>query len=401
LNSTESISQRASAAVAGLHPAYFALVMATGIISLASFLVGLRALALGLLPLNVAFYVALWALTVARVALHRDRVKADLLSHGRSVGFFTTVAATCVLGSQFLVVGGSFTVAAWFWALGLLLWASLTYSVFAIITVKSEKPSLAEGLNGGWLVAVVAAQSVVVLGAQLAPGLAPYQQQVLLFCLVVWLGGGMLYLWIISMIFYRYTFFVLTPSDLAPPYWINMGAAAISTLAGTMLIGAAAHSPVLGQVLPFLRGMTLMWWATATWWIPMLLILGVWRHVYWRFPLRYDPLYWGAVFPLGMYTACTARLSHAIEAPYLFAIPRVSIYFALAAWALALAGMIWRLGGLLRQPPASLPGGLLSLHPRSAADAFGPVRRPVHVGARCAASATRDDIGHRLSPGES
>ena len=32
----------------------------------------------------------------------------------------------------------------------------------------------------------------------------------------------------------------------------------------------------------------------------MLLILGIWRHVIRRFPLRYDPLYWGAVFPLGM-----------------------------------------------------------------------------------------------------
>jgi tellurite resistance protein TehA-like permease len=231
------------------------------------------------------------------------------------------------------------------------------------------------------LVAVVAAQSVVVLGAQLAAGLAPYQPQVLLFCLVVWLGGGMLYLWIISMIFYRYTFFVLTPSDLAPPYWINMGAAAISTLAGTMLIGAAAQSPVLGQVLPFLRGMTLMWWATATWWIPMLLILGVWRHVYRRFPLRYDPLYWGAVFPLGMYTACTARLSQSIEAPFLFAIPRVFIYLALAAWALALAGMLRRLGGLLLQRPASVPGGLPSLRRRGPGDATGAVRMPRCVGA--------------------
>jgi Voltage-dependent anion channel len=41
----------------------------------------------------------------------------------------------------------------------------------------------------------------------------------------------MLYIWIISLIFYRHTFFVLEPSDLAPPCWINMGAVAISALA--------------------------------------------------------------------------------------------------------------------------------------------------------------------------
>jgi tellurite resistance protein TehA-like permease len=97
---------------------------------------------------------------------------------------------------------------------------------------------------------------------------------------------------------------------------------------------------VIAQVLPFARGMTLMWWATATWWIPMLLVLGIWRHVVRRFPLRYDPLYWGAVFPLGMYTAATARLSVAVDAPYLFAIPRWFVFIALAAWTLTFGGMV-------------------------------------------------------------
>jgi tellurite resistance protein TehA-like permease len=331
--------------LAGMHPAYFALAMATGIVSLACELLDLHAIAVALFAANLGFYPALWLLAIARVIRHRDRVRADLSHHGRAVGFFTTVAATCVLGSQCLVIGESFTAALALWIAGIALWAILVYAVFAILTVKAEKPPLAEGLNGGWLLGVVAAQSVSVLGAQLAPGLGAHAPEALVFSLAMWLGGGMLYLWIISLIFYRYTFFPMSVSDLAPPYWINMGAAAISTLAGAMLVAAAPHSPVLEQILPFVRGLTLMWWATATWWIPMLVILGIWRHVIRKFPLRYDPLYWGAVFPIGMYTVCTLRLSQAVDAPFLAAISRSLVYVALAAWCVVAAGMAWHLAG--------------------------------------------------------
>src|SRR3546814_14641863 len=101
-----------------------------------------------------------------------------------------------------------------------------------------------------------------------------------------------------SLIFYRYTFFEFSPADLSPPYWINMGAMAISALAGSLLIINAPDAPFLGSMLPFIKGFPVFFWATGTWWIPLLLVLASWRHAVRRFPFRIDPLHWGAVFPL-------------------------------------------------------------------------------------------------------
>jgi tellurite resistance protein TehA-like permease len=135
----------------------------------------------------------------------------------------------------------------------------------------------------------------------------------------------------------------MSPADLSPPYWINMGAMAISTLAGATLIDSAAASPLLTHLLPFLRGGTLLFWATATWWIPMLVILSLWRHVYRRFRLAYDPQYWGAVFPLGMYTVCTFRLAQVLDLPFLLAIPQCFGLFALTVWGITFLAMLYAL----------------------------------------------------------
>jgi tellurite resistance protein TehA-like permease len=339
------------AGLADLSPASFGIVMATGIVSLACTKLGWPRLAQSLFQLNVVAYLVVWTLTLLRLARHPGRMLGDLVDHGRGPGFFTTVAATGVLGCQMVLQAGSDQLGMVLWLAALGLWFALTYTIFAAFTVKGEKPALDRGINGGWLLAVVATQSIAALAALLAAGGEVGWGLTLDFiALSMWLWGGMLYIWMMSLIFYRYTFFQLVPADLAPPYWINMGAMAISTLAGSLLVQNAARAPFLDSLLPFLKGFTILYWATGTWWIPMLLVLGAWRHGWKRFPLRYDPLYWGAVFPLGMYAAATQEMSEAMSLDFLAFLPRMFLYAALAAWALAFFGLMVDVWNRLRVP---------------------------------------------------
>ncbi len=329
--------------IAALPPGYFALVMATGIVSIASHLLGFDAIAWALLVINVAAYVALWAMTVWRIARHFDRLAADMADHGRGPGFFTNVAATCVLGSQWLLITGQDGVAWVLWWFGLGLWAFIIYAFFAAVTLTHKKPPLSQGIDGTWMLAIVATQSVAILGALLVPEHAVGYHLQLFVCLSLFLFGCLLYVPIVTMILYRFTFLPLHTEGLTPPYWINMGAMAITTLAGASLVLKSQAWSFLVTTRPFLQGVILLFWAFATWWIPLLVILGVWRHVYKRYPLTYNAQYWGMVFPLGMYTACTWKLADALELPALKHISHGFIFVALLAWLLTSVGLALRL----------------------------------------------------------
>jgi|SRR5690625_991727 len=332
--------------LAALSPAYFGLVMATGIVSLAAYLLAVPGVANTLFMINVGAYVVLWLLTLLRLVRYPQRVFEDLIDHVRGPGFFTVVAGTCVLGSQFLVLADAPRIALALWVAAVVLWVGLNYAIFLGLTVKRHKPSLQAGINGAWLLAVVATQAIAALGTLLAATVAlPYQQETHFLAVALWLWGGMLYIWMMSLIFYRYTFCAISPSELTPPYWINMGAMAISTLTGSLLLLNTGESALLLALQPFIKGMVIFYWATGTWWIPMLLLLGVWRYGHQRFPLRYDPLYWGAVFPLGMYTVGTHQMIEAMGLEFLRILPQTFVYVAVAAWMLTFAGLVhslWR-----------------------------------------------------------
>jgi tellurite resistance protein TehA-like permease len=330
----------------GLFPGYFALVMATGVVSIASHLLAISVIPKVLLAINWVAYAVLWFLTGLRVVRFPTRVIEDLSKHHRAPGFFTIVAGTCVLGTQSVIVAGATDVGLALWWIGLVLWCLVMYAFYTAVTIRKRKPSLAGGINGAWLIAAVATQSIVVLRGAVGAAVAP-SAAIQFLCLAMFMIGCMLYLAIIPLIFYRLTFIKLEAYEFEPPYWINMGAVAISALAGSILLLRTDSWTVLLEFRPFLKGFTVFFWSVATWWIPLLITLMIWRYLVRRDKLQYEPQFWGMVFPLGMYTTCTYQLSHAVELPFLEAIPDLFIYVALIAWVITFAGFIQHVSRLI------------------------------------------------------
>src|SRR5690349_5079545 len=110
-----------------LPPNIFAVVMATGIVSLAANGAGHPYLAHALFWLNVGQYAVLSFLLLVRVLRHRPDLAADLGSHAKAPGFFTLVAAPCVLGNQCLLLTSAVEASLALWAVAVLFWLALTY----------------------------------------------------------------------------------------------------------------------------------------------------------------------------------------------------------------------------------------------------------------------------------
>jgi tellurite resistance protein TehA-like permease len=326
-----------------LHPSSFALVMATGIVSNALYLEGYRELSQWLFGLNAIAYPYIALLTLVRAFRLPEAVWADLTDPRFVFTFFTLIASNGVFGSA-LYSRGVVTEAMELWLLSLPVWAVLMYLSFGVYAFCNTS-RLADIVDGGWLLAIVATQSLAILGTLIAPSAGHFSGTILVFVHMLWGIATGLYAIYVALFSYRLFYIEVRPDDLTPVLWVVMGAAAISTNAGSTLLLKGSAMPSLAALRPFVEGVTLILWAWAAWWIPLLLLFGVWKHGICRLPLAYEPALWDIVFPLGMFAVASHRLSLAAEFPPLQALSVAMMWISVAAWCATFLGLAiasWR-----------------------------------------------------------
>ena len=338
---TRTAEAATTSPIATLFPGYFAMVMATGIIAVAASQQELDWLADLLYVVAVVSYVVLVVLLALRIIRFWDLFAADVTAHAKGFAFLTTVAGTNVLGAASGIIHGWWTLTWVLWWISLVLWVGFVYSTLIAVVIGPDKPGLAAGINGTWFLLTVSLESIAVDAGLLLPH---HPGDLLAFVgLAAFTLGLVLYLIVMTMVFLRWTFVALEPTEADPPAWIAAGAVAITVLAGSNLLAAATVSERVDRLSTFIEGIVVLAWATSTFWFPLMVAIGVWRHVIRRVPLRYHPSYWALVFPLGMYGVSTKRMLAAIDLDALSWLPTLTFWIALAAWTLTFAGLLFTL----------------------------------------------------------
>jgi tellurite resistance protein TehA-like permease len=328
---------RVKAMVEALTPGYFALVMASGIISLGLQLIGFGTLSFALFAFGALAYIALCVLNVWRFVRFRAAMAADFRAPKRAFGFFTFVAGTNVLGAR-AGAEGWYAVTAWLLGISFAVWLILGYVIpWSAVLSRAERPVVALA-NGTWFIWVVASQSVAVSAATLEVVFATGRQYLAILAVLSWSVGVFLYAASAIIVSLRIMLYELDPREFDPPYWVSMGAIAITVVAGARIV--QMHSaPMVDATRGLVAGLSVVFWAFATWLIPVLVAVGVWRHFVRKVPLRYEPTLWSMIFPLGMYGVAGIYLGRADHLPIVEWIGSHWLWVAVAAWALVFLAM--------------------------------------------------------------
>ncbi len=343
------------------YPANFAMIMATGIVSIAFEMMSFPSVARLLFALNLLLYPTLCAILVARAVFFLPNLMADFKTLQHAFLFLTFVVGTNTIGTQLMIFCQATGLAVLLWLIAVTGWLVCIYFILLNFIAMKGKFNILEIINGATLLIVVSTISISILGMRILDATDKHADYSYFVMVGLWVLGFVLYLVIIAPLIYRLFFRRFEPKNWSAPYWICMGAAAIIALAGSEFITRMPELPAWENIRGIVLCMTVFIWATGTLWIPYLLVMDVrklirldtatsvpiwvkifpWsRLAFGRQHHAYEISSWSRVFPMGMYMASTLLLTNATDFESLVIISQYWGWLVLLIWSLTFVGML-------------------------------------------------------------
>ena len=358
------MSEAGASRMRDLHPGWFASVMGTGILAVASYdnpggVARLQTTAHG-----VGFAVAVLAYLLGAVLLvayalrwvrHTGACRADLRHPVLGAMHATLPAGLLVLSVMTSVVGPGLlpaavvvplaaTLVALGAAIGLVLGVAFAYTLFTGEVAPAS-------VNGGWFIPPVVTIIIPVALASLVPHVGAGAARLLLAAGYATFGMGfVLFLLTLGLLFARLILHPLPPAALAPTVWIALGPVGVGALAALALARAtaAATPATAGAVgtVSLLFASTL--WGFGLWWlgIAAALLVRYMRAGGFTFHLGW----WAFTFPLGAFTVATLTIARAWQTPALDTLAALLYLGVLTFWVVVgsrtvrgmLTGHVWQ-----------------------------------------------------------
>jgi len=356
-----------SDAVRCFHPAWFASVMGTGIIAVATHhadkvVPGLEGFAVVLWVLSAILFTALIVPWTIRLIRYPKEAWADTAHPTRGPFYSTMPIALLVLAVDFAAIGSThmnadtaFSIAKGLWIVGTLL--AFFFGVLVPSRWLSGSASL-EHINGGWFIPPVAN---IVVPAAAAPLISTWgshgmSEFVSVVAFAFFGIGILLFIMLGALLIGRLIQNGLPEAHLAPTLWIGLGPIGVGSLALARL--ATTATPLFGAYAPeartLLRLAAVAIWGFGLWWLSTAIVLTL---RYRRAPFPFAMSWWAFTFPLGAYTVATFVLGDAYNAGYLtgfgFALWVLLIGFWIVVLVRTVAGVFT--GALLKAPPTCPP----------------------------------------------
>jgi len=316
-----------------LHPIYPAMVMGTGSLSSAAFLLGMRALSAVLFVVAAVAFAVLCALAAVRVARHGELVRTDAWDPRKAFAPYTFVAALAVLATR-AVLGGHTAGAAVALVVGVAGLIALAVPALGMVRSQAGRPG---AVTGNWQLPSVAVEALALLAVTAGSSLRSEGYEAV--GVGLWLAGIPAYLVVIPAIVRRFGQVPFGPEDLTPDYWTLLAVPSLIGLVAARLWatpGLAAASWLRGGYEAVAFGGLAVSAALAPAWTG----LQAWRLLRDPSSRRYAPAWWGLVFPTAIVVVAAEVVGETFGARWLHPAALVGFWCVFAVWAVLVTGLV-------------------------------------------------------------